>query len=189
MSDPSGDYRPFNDPHHPSWYSDRQQGQHDQLGGTGQNVSGSGSSAAPGQPQNPYAHQPLAGPYGSGQPQYPIDGQYPVVASPANPSTQGYGYDSRQSGQPHPYVGQAAPTTVLSIISMVCGIAGVVTMGTMFLPQLAAIVLGHIGLRREPRGRGFAIAGLVMGYVVTVGWILLILLTMMFAFSVPFMGM
>ena len=184
MSDPSGDYRPFNDPHHPSWYSDRQP---NQQGGSG--ASGSGSSAAPEQPQNPYAQQPLAGPYSSGQPQYPIHGQYPVVTNPAHPGAQGYGYDSRQPGQPHPYQGQAAPTTVLSLIAMVCGIVGVVTLGTMFLPQIAAIALGHIGLRREPRGRGFAIAGLVMGYVVTIGWILLFLLAMMFAFSVPFMGL
>ena len=32
-------------------------------------------------------------------------------------------------------------------------------------PQLAAVILGHLALRREPAGRGMAIAGLVMGYV------------------------
>ena len=48
---------------------------------------------------------------------------------------------------------------------------------------------GSSGGMRPSNGRGFAIAGLVMGYVVTFGWILLIVLMMMFAFTVPFMGM
>ena len=37
--------------------------------------------------------------------------------------------------------------------------------GVLVLPQLAAVILGHLALRREPSGRGFAIAGLVMGYI------------------------
>ncbi|MFB2572943.1 DUF4190 domain-containing protein [Micrococcus sp. IITD107] len=170
MSDSSGDHRPFRDPKHPSWYSH-----------PGADSSGSGSSAA--QPQNPYAPQSPSGAPGSGDPHYALQGQYPMTGRPRGM----YEQDGRVVGQPHPYAGQQSPS--LSIVAMVFGILGVLSAGTMFLPQLAAIVLGHIGLRKEPNGRGFAIAGLVMGYVVTFGWILLIVLMMMFAFTVPFMGM
>ena len=38
-------------------------------------------------------------------------------------------------------------------------------LGFFLLPQLAAVILGHMALKREPAGKGMAIAGLVMGYV------------------------
>ncbi|NUP73062.1 MAG: DUF4190 domain-containing protein [Sinomonas sp.] len=47
---------------------------------------------------------------------------------------------------------------------MVCGIAAVLGFGVLIIPQVAAVVLGHLGLSREPAGRGFAIAGLATGY-------------------------
>jgi hypothetical protein len=53
----------------------------------------------------------------------------------------------------------------LSIASLCCGIAVYLGFGVFILPQLAAVILGHLALRREPSGRGFAIAGLVMGYL------------------------
>ena len=53
----------------------------------------------------------------------------------------------------------------LSIASMCCGIAAFVGLGFFVLPQIAAVILGHLALKREPAGRGMAIAGLVMGYV------------------------
>ena len=56
-------------------------------------------------------------------------------------------------------------SNVLGIVSMVAGILGLVTSGMLFLPQLAAVVCGHLSLRRERPHRGFAIAGLVTGYV------------------------
>ena len=67
-------------------------------------------------------------------------------------------------GQPAYYGVPSAPKT-LSIASMCCGIAALVGFGFFLLPQLAAVILGHLALRREPAGRGMAIAGLVMGYV------------------------
>ena len=36
---------------------------------------------------------------------------------------------------------------------------------TFLLPPIVGVVLGHLGLKREPHGRGMAIAGLVMNYV------------------------
>lgn len=54
---------------------------------------------------------------------------------------------------------QAAPFDGFSIASFVCALCGL---------ALIPVVLGHIGLaatgRRGYRGRGFAIAGLVIGY-------------------------
>ena len=67
----------------------------------------------------------------------------------------------------------------LSLTSMILGIASFIGFGFLILPQIAAIITGHLGYRREmPQGKGFAIAGLVLGYfcllVYAVGWILII---------------
>nr|WP_308932082.1 DUF4190 domain-containing protein [Arthrobacter sp. SLBN-112] len=66
----------------------------------------------------------------------------------------------------------------MSIASMVCGIASVI-MGWLILPQLAAIITGHLALRREPSGKGMSISGLVLGYLCLLGygaiWLLLII--------------
>lgn len=62
----------------------------------------------------------------------------------------------------------AEPKT-LSIASMVCGIASVI-MGFLLLPQIAAIVTGHMALKREPSGKGMSITGLVLGYLCLLGY-------------------
>lgn len=95
---------------------------------------------------------------------------------PAGPYGQPGQYGSPY-GQPS-YYGMAAAPKNLSIASMCCGIAVFVGFGVFLLPQLAAVVLGHMALRREPSGRGFAIAGLVMGYI---GIALTVLVIVVFA--------
>ncbi len=125
--------------------------QHDQAG----EAYGSPYS----QPGSPYA-QP-ASPYG--QP-----GQY---------AGQYAGQYGSPYGQPS-YYGMAAEPKNLSIASLCCGIAVFVGFGVFLLPQVAAVILGHMALRREPSGRGFAIAGLVMGYI---GIALTILVIVVFA--------
>ncbi|WP_313821396.1 DUF4190 domain-containing protein [Citricoccus sp.] len=191
--------RPFNDPHHPSWYSD---------------PSAPAAPAAPRQSpgheaaaRNPYADQPLAGPYGNGQGQYPIQGEYPVLANPSGgrtapgqnpPSGQGgaghpYGprpghtgpWDAsgRQAGSPFPVAGHPAQPSGLAVASMVLGIVGVVTGGFLFVPQILAVILGHVSLNRDRQSRGFAIAGLVMGYLM-IGLMLLGVLGLMALLSV-----
>ncbi|NUL44737.1 DUF4190 domain-containing protein [Cellulosimicrobium funkei] len=169
-------HRPFNDPHHPSWYSD---------------PSAPATPAAPrqapgheGAARNPYADQPLAGPYGNGQGQYPIQGEYPVIANPSGQGADGHPYgprpghtgpwdaSGRQAGSPFPTAGHPAQPSGLAVASMVLGIVGVVTGGFLFVPQILAVILGHVSLRRDRQSRGFAIAGLVMGYLMT-GFILL----------------
>lgn len=76
------------------------------------------------------------------------------------------------------YYGMAARPKPLSIASLVCGIASVI-MGWLLVPQVAAIITGHLGLKREPAGRGLSVAGLVLGYLFLLGygalWLLLII--------------
>ena len=74
----------------------------------------------------------------------------------------------------------------LSIASMVCGIASVI-LGWLLIPQIAAIITGHLALRREPTGKGLSITGLVLGYLCLLGygalWLFLILGLMAYSTS------
>lgn len=71
-----------------------------------------------------------------------------------------------------PYTGSPAPagdrTNVLSIIALVAA----------FVVPLAGIICGHIALgqikRTGEKGHGLALAGTVLGYIFTIGYILLI---------------
>jgi hypothetical protein len=126
-----------------------------------------------GQPHDPAYGQQPPGPYGAayGQPgQYSAPGQGGSTYNAYGMAGQQYtapglgraGYNAY--GQPGYYGGQAEPK-VLSIASLCCGIAALVGFGFFLLPQIAAVILGHMALAREPGGRGMAIAGLVLGYV------------------------
>ena len=101
-----------------------------------------------------------------GQPQY---GQGPYNQAQYN-QPQYFGQAS--------YYGQQVEPKTLSIASMVCGIASVI-MGWLLLPQFAAIITGHLALRREPSGKGMSITGLVLGYLCLLGygalWLLFII--------------
>lgn len=77
---------------------------------------------------------------------------------PYGQGTPGHGFGAPlQPGQTDG-VGRSVASMILGIISVVGGF-------TFLLPPIVGVVLGHIGLRREPHGRGMAIAGLVMNYV------------------------
>lgn len=107
----------------------------------------------------PYGTAPQQ-PYGAGgQQQY---GQQPYGGPPQYGQPGGGPFNAY--GQPA-YYGLPPEPKGLSIASMCCGIAAFVGLGIFLLPQLAAVILGHLALRREPSGRGMAIAGLVLGYV------------------------
>jgi hypothetical protein len=101
-------------------------------------------------------------PYG----QNPFEGQTPYGAykQPSSP----YNRPAGPFGQPG-YYGMPAEPKTLSIASMVCGIASVI-MGWILLPQIAAIVTGHLALKREPAGKGMSITGLVLGYLCLLGY-------------------
>jgi uncharacterized protein DUF4190/uncharacterized protein DUF4339 len=78
-------------------------------------------------------------------------------------------------------------TSGLALASLVTGIVGTMTCGTLLL-FIPAIILGHLGLRatKNPavQGRGLAIAGLVLGYVQLVLGIIVLLI-----FSAPILAL
>ena len=125
----------------------------------------------------------FAPPYGSGTPSQPLNpynqqaGPYNQPSSPYNQQSGPYGRYQGAYGQ-QGYYGMPAEPKTLSIASMVCGIASVI-MGWILLPQIAAIVTGHLALKREPAGKGMSVAGLVLGYLCLLGygafWLLLII--------------
>lgn len=116
------------------------------------------------------------GPYTPGDYSQPSPSPYGQPPSPYNQSQYNHGqfnqapYQQQPYGQQNPY-GQPAyyamPTQPkgLSIASMCCGIATFIGFGFFILPQIAAVILGHLALNREPASKGMAIAGLIMGYV------------------------
>ncbi|MCP1411761.1 DUF4190 domain-containing protein [Paenarthrobacter sp. A20] len=133
-------------------YTQNAQGQSDFY--TQPQPPGSQSAYTPGD----YSQQPPS-PYG--QPPSPYQQQQAFGQQPYG--QQPYGQPSPY-GQPAYYAMQAEPKG-LSIASMCCGIAIFVGFGFFILPQIAAVILGHLALKREPAGKGMAIAGLVMGYI------------------------
>lgn len=85
------------------------------------------------------------------------------------------------------YQPQYVPPRGLSVASMVLGIVGLVMGWFLFgLPSIVGVILGHIGLKREPAGRPFAITGLVTGYI-GIGVAVFATLALIAAFLVPFL--
>jgi hypothetical protein len=113
-----------------------------------------------------------SGPYGTGQ--YGTDqyGNVPYGNGSYGPGQYGPGHRAgpygpaygTTYGQPS-YYGMPPEPKGLSIASLCCGIAVFLGLGIFILPQIAAVVLGHLALLREPAGRGLAIAGLLLGYL------------------------
>lgn len=146
--------------------------------------------------QQDYGHRPSGTPdQAGGQSTQPLDHGQPAdpYGTPAQYGQQAYGQQYTQQpynaaphygqpGTPFNAYGQPAYYGVppepkgLSIASMCSGIAAFVGLGFFLLPQLAAVILGHMALKREPAGKGMAIAGLVMGYVAIALTILVIVL-------------
>ncbi|MBT2535963.1 DUF4190 domain-containing protein [Arthrobacter sp. ISL-69] len=109
---------------------------------------------APGDEGTPQGYQP---------PSYiPPQGAQPTP--PSNPYGQPSGPYGIVYGQPS-YYGMPPEPKSLSIASLCCGIAVFLGLGIFILPQIAAVVLGHLAYLREPAGRGLATAGLVLGYL------------------------
>ncbi|MFJ4263603.1 DUF4190 domain-containing protein [Paenarthrobacter nicotinovorans] len=128
---------------------------------------GNATQPIPPYEQSSYGQPPAQDPYTPGdysqQPASPY-GQPPSPYQQQAFGQQPYGQPQSPYGQPAYYAMPAQPKG-LSIASMVCGIAIYVGFGFFILPQIAAVVLGHLALKREPAGKGMAIAGLVMGYL------------------------
>lgn len=145
----------------------------------------------PQQPQAPqYEAPPVDAPtYAAAPPEY-------AAAPPAyQPPAQPYQAAPGAPGVPPapPYIGQQpapqypqsqAPMNVLAILSLIAAIVGFFTLGII---SVAAVVLGHIALsqikKRLDRGRGMAIAGLIIGYVGTAIWAFILVVWMVIGFS------
>ncbi|MDN5813663.1 MAG: DUF4190 domain-containing protein [Arthrobacter sp.] len=81
-------------------------------------------------------------------------------------------YPGQNPYQPHGQY-QAPPPRGMSIASMVLGIVSIFA-GFTFVVPIVGLVLGIIGLQREPAGKGMAIAGLILNGLMLLGWLLLI---------------
>jgi hypothetical protein len=98
------------------------------------------------------------------------------VAYSPPPGQQGYGpqqpYPPYQ--QPYPPYPPAPPTNGLAIAALVCGVGGFVV-GLSFIP---AIICGHLARRQirqtGEQGAGLALAGLILGYVGSALFIVLV---------------
>jgi hypothetical protein len=121
-------------------------------------------------------------PYGAA---YGAPGQQPYLAPGQQYGQPGSPYNAY--GQPA-YYGVPAESKVLSIASLCCGIAVFIGFGFFILPQIAAVILGHMALKREPSGRGMAIAGLVLGYLGIALTVLAIAALALLIGSAPYSG-
>lgn len=143
---------------------------------------GARSPAMPPPPPPPwYARGAQQSGYGHRPPQ-PPGYAYPP------PLPRGYGYPPAAPGYGYP---PPQLTNRLATASLVLGIVGaVVALFTFGIPSILAVVFGHLSLsqiRRDPsqRGRGMAIAGLVLGYVVIAGLALLVFIPVLQGSSTP----
>jgi hypothetical protein len=93
---------------------------------------------------------------------------YPPPAYPAQPYPQPayptYGYNT-------PPVAGTQSANGMAIASLICSIAGIVTCG---VTSLLGAILGHVARRqisqRHESGAGLALAGIIVGWVVTGIW-------------------
>ncbi|MFE8935085.1 DUF4190 domain-containing protein [Micrococcus luteus] len=161
MTDPHASHDPRREAARPSWYGSE----------AGAGSSGTGSSAA-GWPDAPTGDADRAA-----WDQAPSYAEQEEQTRPAYGQPYGYGQDANTVpaygyGQGTPGYGFGAPLQPgqtegvgRSVASMILGIISVVGGFTFLIPPIVGVVLGHLGLKREPHGRGMAIAGLVMNYV------------------------
>jgi hypothetical protein len=82
-------------------------------------------------------------------------------------------YGQEPPDDPYYAIPQRQQTNVYSVISLICGLAMCIPIAT----GLAAIILGIMGIRRsrDPRfgGRSMAVAGLILGILSVLGWIII----------------
>ena len=164
---------------------------------------------APGYGQQPpapdYGQQPSAPGYGQ-QPPAPGYGQQPPAPGYGQQYQQPYGQQPGQPQQPYgqpaygqpapgytqPYGQPAAKSPILSILSLVGGILGIVlniAWGIGFLFGIAAVVLGFIGRNKEPQAKGFWLTGIILGFVsIAIAIIYWIFLAIIFASIANYQG-
>lgn len=121
-------------------------------------------------PQNPYGgwNQQVPAPAYGEQPfqdQYGGQNQQQFQYPQAPP----YGAPAYYQGGPG-YIASTAGPRGLSLTSMILGLVSLVLgAGFFIVPQIAGIILGHLGLGKEnPQGRAFAVTGLITNYLALV---------------------
>src|ERR1700710_2384837 len=102
----------------------------------------------------------------------------PLPPGPPVPPSDPYGATNPYYAQP-----PAEKSNVLAIVSLILGI---VSYFTGFFLAIGAVITGHIALgqikRTGAKGRGMAIAGLILGYVsILAGIVVVIVLIVIFA--------
>jgi hypothetical protein len=91
---------------------------------------------------------------------------------------QGYAYAPAAAGPPQG----------LSVASLAVGIGALVLsfVSLGLLPAIAAVILGHLGQRRQPYARVFWITGLITGYIalgISLIWGLFVVIGIIASFS------
>ena len=138
-------------------------------------------AAPPGfqQPGYPPPGYPSPGypPPGFPQPGYPPPGMPPPSYPPQYAGGYGYGYDPYAQGRPPGTNGKAIAALVTSLAGLFfCGV-----------PSIVGLILGIIAMRETKRtgqeGHGMALAGVIVGALATVGWLLYVVV-IIFAFAV-----
>lgn len=166
MADESTSEQPQHSDPEPPRYGERIPGYVPPQQGVG-GTQPTGSAA--GQPYGSGQSTPSSSGYVPGQPYpgTPVSGQQPP-AYPGSSTQGGYGqfpsYPSQQYpyGQPgsYPTADGRPPMNVLALVGFIMSLVGV---------SLVGIILGHVALpqikRTGERGRGLAIAALVIGYL------------------------
>ena len=115
-----------------------------------------GGAPPQGHPQAPgYVQQPYQQPGYAQHPGYPPQPGY--VAA--------YGVAVYPVAPPQPK-GLSVTSLVLGLVSLVAGFT--------FVVPLVGLILGIVGARREPAGRGMAIAGIVISALILMVWVVII---------------
>ncbi|TDZ41996.1 DUF4190 domain-containing protein [Mycobacteroides franklinii] len=113
------------------------------------------------QPGQPGAYPPTAG--------YPVAGGYPGYPAPGYADPYGYGA-----------YGPTAGTNGLAIASLITSIAAIVTCYLGIILGIVGVILGVIALNqlktRQQDGKGIAIAGIILGAVIPVLWIVVLII-------------
>jgi len=126
------------------------------------------SDQQPAPTDNTIAAQPAEQPQAQAVPQaQPYPQQYP----PAQQYPQQYPVGAQYAVPV--VVASPGPPRGFSIASMVLALVSIVFGFTFILP-LIAFILGIVGLRREPAGRGMAVTGLILSGIFLLGWTLLL---------------
>lgn len=77
----------------------------------------------------------------------------------------------------NPYAAPTAPTNSLAIVSIVLSAVGIMT----FVTAIGGVICGHIALRQiaqtGEQGRGLALAGVILGYVICGAAVLGVIIT------------